>query len=106
MEYRHQRIRRFVMRRNIQSKAVDAPGLNIFWISDQVEAQTRAWWDPADMSKPAIKDEPNAEQENERKRKHSAWDVYRGEDGGDGNQFFQKSKHPTSRTNSYMHVQS
>ena len=85
IEYRHQRVRRFVMRRNIQSKAVDAPGLNVVWISDQVEAQMRTWWDPADMSKRAATDQPTADSENERKRKHSAWDVYRGEDGGDGN---------------------
>ena len=44
----------------------------------------RSWWDSADMSKPDEKNDPGEPPKTERKRKHSAWNVYRGEAGGHG----------------------
>ena len=61
---------------------MDAAGLNVFWISDMVEAEQRSWWRSADMSKVEKTEETdNPPPAPARKRAHSAWNVFRGEDG-------------------------
>ena len=82
IEWRHQRIRRFVTHRGTQAKAVDMPGLNVWWVADCWEAQEHSWWLTChecdkDAKKP---DEPETVEQTERKRKFSGWDVFRAEE--------------------------
>ena len=78
VEWRHQRIRRFVFGRSLQTKSVDMTGLNVWWVSDAWEREEASWWrshGPRGEAKEETTAVPPA-----RKRKHSAWNAFRAED--------------------------
>ena len=58
IEWRHQRLRRFVFGRSLQTKAVDVVGLNTWWVQDCIDLEAASWWGAAaEEAKDAPQDE-------------------------------------------------
>jgi len=82
IEWRHQRVRRFVVARSTQCRAVDLVRLNTWWLTDAIEAEQLTWWgaenDEHTANQPQQGDAEPVAQEGAgtRKRKHNPWNLF------------------------------
>ena len=81
VEYRHQRVRRFIFGRSVQRKLVDLAMCNSFWISDQLSAAFQGVWKSCTRRKTSHcrqEDEKAAEQVSQsKKRKANPFNLFR-----------------------------